>query len=227
VHVYVIVYDGLEDRLFELSAREMNKLRLDRSNPRSIPLKMKYVPKIGFVIEISPSDARMHEHHLPPSWTFQFVCDGFLYFKSESTLSLDESIGDILSVISDVQLSVLLRVEEYILVNEIDIVDCFECIGEIDVLRGLAVCCIDFDLIRPKVVAEPILHISQGRHLLQELTVDTFVANDTHMGSSQRILVITGPNYSGVCISSLNHRPSLGICICILTIIIFCSPSPL
>ena len=34
---------------------------------------------------------------------------------------------------------------------------------------------------------------------MQELTVDTFVANDTHVGDEgdPKLLILTGPNYSG------------------------------
>ncbi|OAY66081.1 DNA mismatch repair protein MSH5, partial [Ananas comosus] len=38
---------------------------------------------------------------------------------------------------------------------------------------------------------------SASRHALQEMTVDTFVPNDTKIFNNGRINIITGPNYSG------------------------------
>lgn len=36
-----------------------------------------------------------------------------------------------------------------------------------------------------------------GRHLLQELTVDNFVPNDTYLNAHHNVALISGPNTSG------------------------------
>lgn len=38
-----------------------------------------------------------------------------------------------------------------------------------------------FNLVRPKMVEEPVLEIRQGRHILQERWVDHYIRNDTMM----------------------------------------------
>lgn len=50
---------------------------------------------------------------------------------------------------------------------------------------------------RPILTEDSLLDIQNGRHVLQELTVDTFVPNDTKISNYGRINIITGPNYSG------------------------------
>lgn len=47
---------------------------------------------------------------------------------------------------------------------------------------------------------ENILHITKGRHPLQELCVDVFIGNDTTLGGDEtepRAMLLTGANFSG------------------------------
>ncbi|KAJ3088949.1 MutS protein msh5 [Quaeritorhiza haematococci] len=47
---------------------------------------------------------------------------------------------------------------------------------------------------------ENVLHIEKGRHPLQELCVDVFVPNDTHLGDppkERKAMLLTGANFSG------------------------------
>lgn len=67
--------------------------------------------------------------------------------------------------------------------------------------------------VRPQMTTDNILHIEEGRHPLQELTVPTYIANDcsliggsgkdnvdeatTNEETGASMLIMTGPNYSG------------------------------
>ncbi|KAK0598245.1 hypothetical protein LWI29_032898 [Acer saccharum] len=51
--------------------------------------------------------------------------------------------------------------------------------------------------VRPILTVETFLDIQNGRHVLQEMTVDTFIPNDTKIHNNGQINIITGPNYSG------------------------------
>jgi DNA mismatch repair protein MSH5 len=44
---------------------------------------------------------------------------------------------------------------------------------------------------------EDVLAIKNGRHLLQEMTVDNFVPNDTLLTVQKNVALITGANSSG------------------------------
>jgi DNA mismatch repair protein MSH5 len=95
-------------------------------------------------------------------------------------------------------------------------------LGDLDCLTALAQGAQRHNLSPPKMVEENILKITGGRHPLQELTVPSFVANDTYLvgGSginpvegdgdqdsqatsesavpdAPSLLLMTGPNYSG------------------------------
>lgn len=48
------------------------------------------------------------------------------------------------------------------------------------------------------MVAENVISIEKGRHILQQLCVDTFVSNDFHSSAENTLVkIFTGPNASG------------------------------
>jgi DNA mismatch repair protein MutS len=82
-------------------------------------------------------------------------------------------------------------------------------IAELDALCALTERSLTLDWSAPQFVAEPCIDITQGRHpvvqaRLAELSGQagpsgsrSFIANDTHLGSKQRMQIITGPNMGG------------------------------
>jgi DNA mismatch repair protein MutS len=71
-------------------------------------------------------------------------------------------------------------------------------LAELDVLANLAERAVTLDLVRPELVAEPLLRIEAGRHPVVERCIDRpFVPNDVDLDDAQRMLIITGPNMGG------------------------------
>nr|XP_027127123.1 DNA mismatch repair protein MSH5-like isoform X5 [Coffea arabica] len=70
-------------------------------------------------------------------------------------------------------------------------------VAELDCFLSLALVARQNNYVRPIVTAENLLDILNGRHVLQEMTVDTFIPNDTKILHDGRVNIITGPNYSG------------------------------
>jgi DNA mismatch repair protein MutS len=50
---------------------------------------------------------------------------------------------------------------------------------------------------RPQFVAEPLIEIEAGRHPVVEGEVDAFIANDTKLSATRKLLLVTGPNMGG------------------------------
>lgn len=99
--------------------------------------------------------------------------------------------------------------------------DASEVMGDLDCLMALAVGARKYKLIPPRMTIENVIDITSGRHPLQELTVPSYVANNTFLkgGSGMdenevmrdeeeeeelyseyngpSLLLMTGPNYSG------------------------------
>lgn len=92
------------------------------------------------------------------------------------------------------------ELEEDVLDCESDLRATFGALAELDCILSFANCASDLDFVRPNVIeaSETAIEITNGRHPLQELIIDTeFIANDTHIDSQHRLRVVTGPNYSG------------------------------
>ncbi len=73
-----------------------------------------------------------------------------------------------------------------------------EALCDLDVLACLAERAINLSLCRPVFCREAMLHIENGRHpVVEAFKEDPFIANDTHLDNSRRMLLITGPNMGG------------------------------
>ncbi|TFH67615.1 DNA mismatch repair protein MutS [Gammaproteobacteria bacterium LSUCC0057] len=75
---------------------------------------------------------------------------------------------------------------------------CAAALAELDLLAALAERAATLSLCRPQLSNDSGLNIVGGRHLVVESVSDQpFVANDTLLNEQQRMLIITGPNMGG------------------------------
>jgi DNA mismatch repair protein MutS len=71
-------------------------------------------------------------------------------------------------------------------------------VAELDVLANLAGRAQALNLSRPRLVTEPRLAITGGRHLVvEQVSPEPFIPNDLALDERRRMLVITGPNMGG------------------------------
>lgn len=111
---------------------------------------------------------------------------------------LDQQLGDPHCDIIDREKDIMYHLQELALGVVDHLLRAAEVVAKLDCLLSLAVCAMDHNLVRPQLVAEPMLHIVRGRHLLQEMCVNTFVPNDTKLSvKCGKMLYLTGPNASG------------------------------
>ena len=101
----------------------------------------------------------------------------------------------------------MLQIEEVLLDNESQLQTLNHVIASIDAIISLGTIAIEQHLICPEIIDDDnnniinnssnVIIIKNGRHLLQECTVDSFVSNDTYITNEKNIALITGPNMSG------------------------------
>ncbi len=73
-----------------------------------------------------------------------------------------------------------------------------DALAQIDVLVGLATVAETYGYTEPKLVEESGITIKSGRHpVVERSSSEPFIANDLLMNTSQRMLMITGPNMGG------------------------------
>jgi DNA mismatch repair protein MutS len=70
-------------------------------------------------------------------------------------------------------------------------------VAELDVLCAFAATAVARDWRRPQLVDEAVIDIDAGRHPVVEAQVEQFIANDTRLAPTRRLLLVTGPNMGG------------------------------
>lgn len=128
---------------------------------------------------------------------YVFSRDDHYYFKHHIVIQMDQQIGDIKNDILDIQRSIVVELEEKLLDVEYQLNLASISIANLDALISLGKISLEYQLIKPVMTEESIIIVKNGRHLLQELTVDNFIPNDIYLTKEKNVAVITGPNGSG------------------------------
>ncbi|GMN51626.1 hypothetical protein TIFTF001_020775 [Ficus carica] len=119
------------------------------------------------------------------------------FYRTPKTQELDILLGDIYHKILDMERVIIRDLVSRILLFSTHLLKAVNFTAELDCFLSLALVAYQNNYVRPTLTAENFLDIQNGRHVLQEMIVDTFIPNDTKMGNDGRINIITGPNYSG------------------------------
>lgn len=211
--------DGLGSLLNEVAAKLSEMMPSDLR----AALNVIYFPQIGFLVTV-PIDpttgSEVYDGGFESQWERMFATEDQVYFKSSETREMDDHFGDVYGIISDREIEISHELAQHVLQYEELITTCSDICGELDSLVALAQGAKQYRLCRPRVTHDNVLQIKGGRHILQELTVSSFVPNDTLLvggigrdarsghdtdiprltGSTHELpsmLVLTGPNYSG------------------------------
>ncbi|XP_065862403.1 DNA mismatch repair protein MSH5 isoform X3 [Euphorbia lathyris] len=200
------IYEGLPHFLQEVSSAELVQLP-QLSNAKLAPCII-YIHQIGLcdaanIIQelgtvnlgsylegylLCIFEENLDETLLDELQGFEFVfsdADGDtkrFFYRNEKTRELDDLLGDIYHKILDMERAIIRDLVSHILLFSAFMLTAVKFVAELD---------------WPILTEETLLNIQNGRHILQELTVDTFIPNDTKIVDDGRIHIITGPNYSG------------------------------
>ncbi|XP_075522973.1 DNA mismatch repair protein MSH5 isoform X2 [Primulina tabacum] len=193
------IYEELPDFLEEVSSLELARLP-HMSGEKFIPCIV-YIHQIGYLMCIFEEklDASMLEQLQDFEFSFSDedgVCKKFFY-RTAKTRELDNLLGDIYHKILDMERALTRDLVSRILQFSVPILEAVNFAAELDCLSSLALVARQNNYARPILTSENMLDILKGRHVLQEMTVDTFIPNDTKILDEGRINIITGPNYSG------------------------------
>ncbi|KAL9609329.1 MAG: hypothetical protein Q9167_005895 [Letrouitia subvulpina] len=174
-------YDGIEDLLGQVS-REIADTVPYQYN---VDLSVIFFPQIGFLISV-PSDRQTSEryevgHADGEEWDRIFSTGSRLYYKDYRMRELDESFGDIYAMICDKEIDIVYSLSQQVLKYEDLLTRVSDICGELDSLLALAQGAGIYNLSRPQVTEKNVIHIQGGRHLLQELTVPSYVENDIRL----------------------------------------------
>ncbi|XP_058072391.1 DNA mismatch repair protein MSH5 isoform X3 [Magnolia sinica] len=194
-----VIYEELPEFLEQVSSFEIERLPHLHDN-KLLPCVV-YVHQIGYLICIF--EDKLDEDTLKELQDFEFAfSDGdgekmkFFYHTSK-TRELDNLLGDVYHKILDMERAITRDLVSHMLLFSTHLHKAVTFAAELDCFVSLALVAHQNNYVRPILTEETMLEIRKGRHVLQEMTVDTFVPNDTEILHDGRISIITGPNYSG------------------------------
>ncbi len=192
-------YDPELDELIVLSREGkdwMTRLvATERARTGINSLKVHYNKVFGYYLEVS----RANLHLVPPDYirkqtlvnAERFITEGLKEYESR-VLGAEEA-----RLKRETELFQELRRQlgkEVLRLKEVA-----RALGILDVCSALAELAALHQYSRPRIVAEPVLMIKQGRHPVIErlLPSGSFVPNDIALDADSQVLIVTGPNMSG------------------------------
>ncbi|KAJ5147421.1 DNA mismatch repair protein MutS core [Penicillium atrosanguineum] len=203
-------YDGLSSLLKTVA------IEIATTIPAELDIEVNviYFPQLGFNIAISLNDRRNPAYSgAVGDWELVFTTETRAYFKDFRMRELDEKLGDIYGLICEKEIEIVYNLAQRVLQYENVLIEASDICGEMDSLLALTQAASLFKLTRPRMLAQNSIKIKGGRHILQELTVSSYVPNDTLLAGGRdttgdnvapssvdqvpSMLVLTGPNYSG------------------------------
>ncbi|KAE8125525.1 hypothetical protein FH972_020320 [Carpinus fangiana] len=194
-----LIYEELPEFLEQLSSLERAQLPplcKDKLDPCIV-----YINQIGYLMCFFGE--KLDETTLEQLQDFEFAfsdLDGEtkrFFYRTPKTRELDDLLGDIYHKILDMERAITRDLVSHILLFSTHLLKAVNFTAELDCFLSLALVARQNNYVRPTLTLENLLDIQNGRHVLQEMTVDTFIPNDTKILDDGRIHIITGPNYSG------------------------------
>ncbi|EJD50894.1 hypothetical protein AURDEDRAFT_135210 [Auricularia subglabra TFB-10046 SS5] len=146
-------------------------------------LNVVYFPQLGFLISVPLPEGWNSEEPLfgVPDWSYQFNTESSVFFKSSKMRDLDHHIGDIQTIIAEIELEIVHALSERVMPYAPAIEATCAILAELDCLLSFAQASLVQGYMRPLMSEENVLAVRGGRHPLHEQVVDTFIPNDAFL----------------------------------------------
>lgn len=167
---------------------------------QKLGISLKHVNAMGeedtFVIGIPKKDASK----VPTSWRRQGAITTEVRFWSPVSLEKTKVLKPLLETEGLLAQNVYDLFVQMIAQKHFDALrECVNAIGELDCLSSLALVSSRPNYVKPDLVDQPCLEITDGRHpMLEQLMLSNYVPNSTNMyATKNRVMIITGANMGG------------------------------
>lgn len=173
-------YAGIEDMLSEVA------IHIAQQVPSEFVSAVNVIsfPQIGFLISIEHDGETVSGSYSGPPddpWEQMFTTESHSYFKNSIMIEMDEQFGDIHGRILDMEIEIIQELGQRVLEYQ-DVLDTTsDMCGELDSFVALVRGAQQYRLVRPRMSETNVIDIRGGRHPLQELTVPSYVPNDTRL----------------------------------------------
>ena len=209
------VYDSMDELLSQTALEIAHTMAPDID----CSLNVIFFPQLGFHITVPIDEAtgQVVWDGGADGWERMFTTRNQVYFKDAKMREMDQDLGDLWAGICDIEIEIAHDLAQRVLADEKLLIAASDVCGELDSLLAMAHGAVGYKLTRPRIVDDNIIDIKGGRHILQEMTVPSYVPNDAYVvgGSNSKaasqtehisaeedseganMLMLTGPNYSG------------------------------
>ena len=205
------IQEGYNSRLDELYALKDNSRKLIaglqskyKTDTKIDKLKISFNNVLGYFIEIPArhADALLEEsrggngpyiHRQTMANAVRFTTSELADLERDMAQAAEKSLGLELAMFQEF-LDALLPLAD-------EISNAAKAMAHIDVARSHAQMALNHDYVRPNIGNAAEFHIEKGRHPVVELSLkaqnESFMPNDTDLGSDQSLWLLTGPNMAG------------------------------
>ncbi|KAG9319483.1 hypothetical protein KVV02_002732 [Mortierella alpina] len=171
-------YHGLDSFLSEIAKEISMTIPSDFASV----INVIYFPQLGYLIAAPRNPNWKNEQDFClAGLSYQFCTDSTVYYKNNS---MRGSLSSLVQVCRHREIDIMHGLQERILEHRQFLVTCSDLCAELDVLVSLGQVARLRNYRRPKMTEQNVLRIVNGRHPLQELVVNSFVANNTAIGDN-------------------------------------------
>lgn len=159
-------------------------------------LKVGFTSVFGYYLEIT----NLHRDKIPPNYIRKQTLKNAERYITPELKEYEEKVLTADDSAKRVEFEIFLKLREQVFQQTVSLQKTASVLAELDVLCGLADLAVAQSYVRPKIVDEALIEISEGRHPVLDATLPQgqFVPNDCFVGSEHGVVhLITGPNMAG------------------------------
>ncbi|HXF81882.1 MAG TPA: DNA mismatch repair protein MutS, partial [bacterium] len=159
-------------------------------------LKIGFNKVFGYYLEVSKPNL----HLVPADYIRKQTLTGAERFITAAMKEREAAILGAEERIAALEYELFVALREQVAAHAERLLATARAVAELDALLSLAEVADTAGYVRPEIVDEPVLEITQGRHPVVERTLsgERFVPNDVALNAHDRaVLIVTGPNMAG------------------------------
>ncbi len=158
-------------------------------------LKVRYNKIIGYFIEVTKSNL----HLVPDYYIKKQTMLNSERFTTEELTGHETLLLEARQESDELEFRIFRQVSDSVLEYAEDLFKTSEAISRLDVFCSLARIARENGYVKPEVLEDTVLEITDGRHpVVEKLGEEEFIGNDLSLNSEdRRVMILTGPNMSG------------------------------
>ena len=181
--------------------RELERQLILKTKISSLKIKKNNI--LGYFIEVTPKNANfIFDSELNKDFIHRQTTANSVRFNTKELISLETQINSATSRFEELENQIYKEIKDEILKIRPEIRGACFILGELDCYSSLGVVSKEKNWVKPKIVDQKVLEISEGRHPVVENFTNrkrkaSFIPNNCNLNARSLMNLITGPNMAG------------------------------